>query len=184
MSTDESTQPMKRKKTESWWKEWAFGLVVLVTIVFVVTEYSTGRLLISTGVIDPLAVVKNDIEKYANVTVFSVKMPKDYVIIEYELISKFMWPNEIIHDENVLEMICALRRRGPIEHPLSFRGMGRFRDDYGKLVHRLSIFSTMRVSTMNRIGCDVGRDALDTDWKQLSTNYRSHPIPAGLKMDT
>lgn len=133
---------------------------------------------------DPLISIKRTIERDARVRVFSIKKPKTHILVEYDLKPKFMWPNEIIHDENVLEMVCALRRHRQIKDSFTFRGMGRFRNDAGKLVHKLSVLSSFTPAAMNRIGCDSGRNAQDVNWKILSTYYRSYPIPDGMKVDT
>lgn len=177
---EQPTQPIKRIKSNRR-LDWILLVIVVIVIVLIGREYRASR---RSAPEDPLAAVKKDIEKHTFVNVLSVKMPKDNVVIEYDLKPRFMWPNEIIHDENVLEIICALRQRGRIEHPHSFRGMGRFRDRYGTLIHRLSVSSVLQASTMNRIGCDKGREASDINWKRLSTYYHSHPIPEGLEVDT
>ncbi len=168
------------------------GMAILFGFLLISLPYGTIRQLIPENITsqlevrateDPLIAAQKTIERYSKVSVFSVEKPRDYVVIAYDLKPKFLVPNELIHHDSMMEMICALRRQGPIKHPHSFVGMGRFRDNYGRLVYRRSVVSTIAPPTMNLIGCDKGRSATDIDWRKISTFYRSYPVPDGLQVD-
>ncbi len=136
--------------------------------------------------LSPAEIAKRAIQRYTDITVLEAEKSKTHkgmLIIEYDLKPIIFIPNELIHNDKVMAMICALRKSDPIKHSYSFVGMGRFRDRYGKLVHRRSVASDFNARDMMRIGCDRGRSAHDVDWEKLSTYYRSYPIPSGLEVD-
>lgn len=164
-------------------------LLTLACIVFVCILIGAGaaNAPVSTAPTSTADIAKRAIEKYTDIKVLEAKKSntqKGMLVIEYDLKPIIFVPNELIHHDKVMAIICALRRHGSIKQSYSLVGMGRFRDRHGKLVHRRSVVSNFNASTMNRIGCDRDRNARDVDWRRLATYYYSYPIPGGLKVDT
>lgn len=125
-------------------------------------------------------IVKSLIERYSSATAIDVTIVENTTRIEYELISRFGWRNELVHEEQMLKMICALRKDRPVWHIIIFVGMGRFKDDYGRRVYSPKIETRFTANTINHIGCGQDVSARDINWIKISSYYKSHPAPSGL----
>ena len=122
---------------------------------------------------------KSLIEQHSSVKVLKAVQYGDEMRISYELTPRIFTTNESIHDDKMFNIICALRQNGPVSHTYVFSGMRRFYNDYGQLVHRASVVSSMAAGAINRINCrgDLGR----VNWRNVSLSYSSHPVPDGLQ---
>ena len=102
--------------------------------------------------------------------------------IEYDLKSWPFVPNELIAEEVVFKVICALDKGERIPHKLEFVGQANFTSDVGRKFKSPSVEIHISASNANRIVCS-GNSYTDINWRSISSLYKSYPIPRGASVD-
>ena len=102
--------------------------------------------------------------------------------IEYDLKSWPFVPNELIAEEVVFKVICALDKGERIPHKLEFIGQANFTSDVGRKFKSPSVEIHISASNANRIVCS-GNSYTDINWRSISSLYKSYPIPRGASVD-
>lgn len=162
----------QQKRSASLW--WLLSFLVLVIgIMLLISDASQQRVLQPTPPLTESEKIKSMIDRRTDVTVLKVAVG-NIIRIEYDLVPQFGQRNEWIHDQQMLKIICALQ---PVGHTITFVGSGRFKDEYGKIVHKPTIETKITATAINRIGCSA--DAADIDWGKISLSYESNPAPRG-----
>ena len=129
------------------------------------------------------AEIESRISRHTQTRLIDVAARSGSATIKYDLIPQIMMRNEWLHNEHMFNMICALRRSNAFNdiRSITFVGMGRFVDEFGKVWSSPSVEARLTSSAMGRIACTSQYS--DVDWDRVSDQYKSYPIPSGLKVD-
>ena len=121
------------------------------------------------------------IHERTGITVLTVTVA-DSIRIEYLLAPPETKQVEVIHSNNMLQMICAIRQVGPTRRPIIFAGVGRFINDLDEELLRSRVETKLSTLSFNLIDCSYDIAANDVDWNSLSDYHRSFPKPEGLRV--
>ena len=128
--------------------------------------------------------IRTAVNRYtSDIRILDVAFSGSNTTIEYDLRSWLFVPNETIAHEVIYKVICAIRRRQNIPYKLKFIGQGHFKTEVGRKFTSPSVEIHITSSTANRISCSTSTDYSDIRWRNVSSFYKSYPIPRGADID-
>ncbi len=129
------------------------------------------------------SVIRSLVSRYTDdIRILKITQRGSTTAIEYDLKSWPFVPNELIAEEVVFKVICALDKGERIPHKLEFVGQANFTSDVGRKFKSPSVEIHISASNANRIVCS-GNSYTDINWRSISSLYKSYPIPRGASVD-
>ena len=117
-----------------------------------------------------------------DIRILDIEIASNATTIEYDLKPWPFVPNETIANEVAFKIICAIRNGQDIPNTLKFIGQSHFKSDVGRKFTSPSVELHISARNANRIVCR-GNSYSDINWRSLSSQYKSYPIPRGASVD-
>lgn len=125
--------------------------------------------------------IESLINNHTGVSILTVTVG-DSIRIEYLLQIEESQKAERQHNQNMLDMICAIRQVSPTRRSITFAGVGRFIDKADMRVLRTRISTKLSTLAFNRVDC-LSKNSRNIDWSTIADHHQTYPTPNGLALD-
>ena len=97
--------------------------------------------------------------------------------IHYRFTPWVMVPNELIAQQAVYKVVCAIQRLA--REDVLFLGHVRLIDDYGKRYYEPQVEIRLPKETVKKINCGSESSSSDINWRKVASTYKTHRLPPG-----